>query len=154
MTKIEYQGLAYSLFRQHGLHDWTFQWDKAKRRLGCCKQGKKIISLSGVLVEHYTVSEITDTILHEIAHALVGPQHGHGYIWRKKAREIGCTAQRCCRAASVNGAPIEKTFIGNCPNCQHKVARYRRARAACVHCCRKFNGGKFDPQYILQWSRN
>ena len=40
-------------------------------------------------------AEIEDTLLHEIAHALVGRRHHHDAVWRAKAREIGCTGQRC-----------------------------------------------------------
>ena len=49
----------------------------------------------GIMRAKASVDHITDTILHEIAHALVGPRHGHNAIWRQKAREIGCTAMRC-----------------------------------------------------------
>ena len=37
--------------------------------------------------------QINDTILHEIAHALVGPGNGHNLKWKKKAKEIGCTGK-------------------------------------------------------------
>jgi hypothetical protein len=36
-------------------------------------------------------SEILDTILHEIAHALVGHKEAHGPVWVAKAKEIGCS---------------------------------------------------------------
>ena len=31
-----------------------------------------------------------DTVLHEVAHAKVGPGNEHNEIWRKQARELGC----------------------------------------------------------------
>ena len=37
--------------------------------------------------------EVKNTLLHEIAHALVGPGHRHNRVWRQKAREIGCDAK-------------------------------------------------------------
>lgn len=30
-----------------------------------------------------------DTVAHEVAHALVGPAHGHDAVWRRKAVELG-----------------------------------------------------------------
>ena len=33
--------------------------------------------------------EIVDTILHEIAHAIVGSKHGHDAVWKAVARRIG-----------------------------------------------------------------
>lgn len=40
-------------------------------------------------------SLIRDTILHEIAHALVGPNHCHDLVWKAKCLEIGATPRRC-----------------------------------------------------------
>ena len=64
--------------------------------------------------------EIKNTILHEIAHALVGSQHGHSQIWRKKAREIGCDASRCHHI--VFSKP---KYILTCNNKCFEVSRYR-----------------------------
>ena len=33
---------------------------------------------------------VLDTILHEIAHALVGSHHKHDAVWKAKCKEIGC----------------------------------------------------------------
>lgn len=41
--------------------------------------------------------DIKNTILHEIAHALVGHKEGHNKVWKDKAIEIGCTGDRCCQ---------------------------------------------------------
>ena len=35
--------------------------------------------------------EIRDTVLHEIAHAIAGPEAGHGPLWKATARRIGAT---------------------------------------------------------------
>ena len=37
---------------------------------------------------------MTESLLHEIAHALVGRKHNHDAEWKAKAREIGCTGER------------------------------------------------------------
>ena len=37
--------------------------------------------------------DLNDTLLHEISHALVGPNQGHNNIWKKKALSIGCTGK-------------------------------------------------------------
>ena len=41
------------------------------------------------------LGDIRDTLLHEIARAIVGPGHAHDAVWRTAARRIGCTAKRC-----------------------------------------------------------
>jgi hypothetical protein len=38
--------------------------------------------------------QVTDTILHEIAHALTLGD-GHGYAWKRKCIEIGAKPERC-----------------------------------------------------------
>ncbi len=87
---IETQALR--LLEIHGLAErgWSFRFDRAKRRAGCCHYLKKRISLSRFFCSSASEWEITNTLLHEIAHALVGSEHNHDSVWLKKAREIGC----------------------------------------------------------------
>ncbi len=84
--------LAASLMNKHCLLDWTFSFDSAPSRSGCCYFDRKQITLSKKLVGKWTQGEIKDTLLHEIAHALAGPDAGHGPVWKAKAKEIGCSA--------------------------------------------------------------
>lgn len=39
--------------------------------------------------------QVTDTILHEIAHALAGPAARHGPAWKSIARRLGATPKSC-----------------------------------------------------------
>lgn len=66
--------LAETLMAQHGLTatGWTFQIDRATTRLGLCQYGPRIISLGGAYVESAEAAAVRDTLLHEVAHALVG----------------------------------------------------------------------------------
>jgi predicted SprT family Zn-dependent metalloprotease len=38
--------------------------------------------------------KIKDTVLHEIAHAIVGGEHGHDRVWKDCAQRIGSTGSR------------------------------------------------------------
>jgi len=68
--------LAVTLMQQHGLVGWTFKFDHARRRFGCCNFTRRTISLSRPLTFLNDDAEVRDTILHEIAHALAGlPEH-------------------------------------------------------------------------------
>ena len=79
----------------HGLLDlgWTATLDDAKKRFGVCRMSSKEISLSRPLVDLNPESEVRDTILHEIAHALAWELHkencGHDHRWQAICREIG-----------------------------------------------------------------
>jgi hypothetical protein len=84
---------------QHGLSDWSAALDTAVRRFGVCHYGKKHIGLSRKLCELNSDEEVTDTILHEIAHALAFERHGvncgHDQRWKAICVEIGARPKAC-----------------------------------------------------------
>ncbi len=114
--------LADRLLNEHELFEkgWSFSFDRAKRRAGSCKFSKKEITLARAYAEQEDFKEIKNTILHEIAHALVGPKHGHNEIWKQKALEIGCDAERC-HYVVFSKPKYKLTCINRC----FEVARYR-----------------------------
>ena len=142
------KNLALELMKQHGLlvQGWRFEFDNAKRRLGACKHRGKIISLSNGYVRLNDVSVIRNTILHEIAHALVGAGHGHDYVWRRKALEIGCNGHRTAKDVSAPESKYEAT----CPACGHIHKRHRISqntpKSSCGACSNTFN-----PNTVLVW---
>jgi SprT-like family len=95
MDLAEAEKLAKGLMQQHGLSGWEFKWDRAKKRLGCCNYTRKRISLSAFQTRVRGEMEVKDTILHEIAHALLPPRSGHGKLWKAKCVEIGAKPVRC-----------------------------------------------------------
>jgi len=109
--------LAINLMEEHGLIDqkWYFEFDNAVRRFGRCSYRTKKITLSKTLVELNDLAEVKDTILHEIAHALVGPRNGHNEVWRSKALEIGCNGKRCYSRDEVN-TPLMR-YQATCGGC-------------------------------------
>ena len=116
------QLLADRLLKDHELDEkgWRFRFDRAKRRAGSCRFSEKEITISKAYAEQENLQEITNTILHEIAHALVGPKDAHNEIWKKKALEIGCDAERCHDI--VFSKPKYKL---TCSNSCFEVTRYR-----------------------------
>ena len=59
--------------------------------LGLCKEKEKVVQLGRYHAAHDPPLQVTDTILHEIAHALAGTAARHGPAWRKIALRIGAT---------------------------------------------------------------
>lgn len=154
MNLNEAAALARSLMDAHGLTRWRLQFDNALRRFGGCSTTAAIITLSRPLVALNTEERVRDTILHEIAHALVGARHGHDRVWRAKAREIGCSASRCYDESETVTAPMK--YTATCPNCRqtHQRMRLPRGLKACAPCCRRFNRGRFDARFIFHYSPN
>jgi len=139
------RALGVELLALHGLTSWRFVFDTAKRRAGACKFDSRTISVSRHLMELYSEEHVRDTILHEIAHALVGPKHGHDGVWRAKALAIGCSGSRL---VDEDAPRAPAPWRGTCPR-GHTYDRHRRpARpASCTRCDRRFN-----PDYLLSWT--
>ncbi|MDZ8119663.1 SprT-like domain-containing protein [Pontiella agarivorans] len=91
------QTLATTLLQQHGLYTWRFEFDRSTRRAGSCNYQEKIITLAFDHAANSSPAEIQDTLLHEIAHALVGRKHHHDAVWKAKAIEIGGSGERTHR---------------------------------------------------------
>lgn len=154
MTLTEASKLTHQLMEENGLYikGWTFYFDNAKVRFGSCHHGLKRITLSRVLVELNEEQHVRMTILHEIAHALVGADNGHNNIWKKQARALGHDGSRTYSDDVITPPRDNKKWKGACPNCKRSVFRYSRRNIACGSCCRKFNGNQFSDKYKFVWT--
>jgi predicted SprT family Zn-dependent metalloprotease len=99
--------LAWNKLDEFGLTEqsWTVGINESQRWLGVCFYDEKIISLSVKHVERSSRSYVLDTILHEIAHALLEPGHGHDWLWQATCRNIG---------GSGNPTGCNQTHLSNC----------------------------------------
>lgn len=146
MNEAQILARATDLLRSHGLAGWQIRFDHARRRAGCCLYGERVISLSRVLLPHYPPEAVDEVILHEVAHALVGPAHGHDAVWRRKARQIGATPK--ARLSGDLHAP-PAPWVGRCGRCGAGRGLYRVPRrvTSCGKCSRHF-----DADLILEWT--
>lgn len=119
---------------------WQFAFDLAPVRGGSCRYREQQITLSVTYCLKASKAEIVDTILHEIAHAIVGPNHGHDAIWKAAAQRIGCTAERCHH---VQHTPPR--WYGQC-GCGQGWERQRLSQRTRTSRCPKCKGN-------IQWKR-
>lgn len=132
---IEMLDRAAHLAATHGLDGWKFSCDRSLTRAGCCRYSSKTISLSYFMLSNQEIPwhDIKNIVLHEIAHAIVGPGVGHGKKWKNKALEIGCDGKRC--HSLVFAKPKYRVVCG-CGACD--VKRHRMPNALlnkrCKHC--------------------
>ncbi len=124
MDKYDAVTLARDLLKDYGLPSWDVKLNKNKRQLGVCKQNLKRIELS----EHYVTmnarEKVIDTILHEIAHALVGVEHGHDAVWKEMCVRLGCNPMSCESSAEMP----EGDWRAECPTCLKVFTRFRRPK--------------------------
>jgi len=87
--------ITEAAMKEHGLIEkgWKFRFSKGTRQFGCCRDWKKEITISKHLSRINDEERVMLTILHEIAHALVGAHNGHTNVWRRKCIEIGGNGQ-------------------------------------------------------------
>lgn len=150
MTLFEAHVLFQTLQKDLGLpEDWTLRFDNAKRRFGSCQYRTKTITLSRYLVVLNASDQVGQTIRHEIAHALVGPGHGHNHVWRAMAIKCGDDGQRCYSSETVNTP--QAPYAATCTGCGKVYKRHRRPRTA--RSCGACGNGRFNPALILTWSR-
>jgi len=151
MNLQEAKDLAISLMEKHGLIDkrWYFEFDNAKRRFGVCNYRYNKIGLSRHLTELNDIEQVRDTILHEIAHALVGFNHGHDWVWKQKALEIGCNGNRCYKSDEVVSTSAKYEAVCPNPECKHLYKKHKRSRRTKRSSCGKCGNGRFNPDLEL-----
>ncbi len=94
---------ARKLLNELGLSDWHLALDKRPtRRLGQTRYRSYTIGLTARLLAYNPWEVVEQVVLHEAAHALVGPGKAHGREWQLKALELGVRRpKRSTKAATT-----------------------------------------------------
>lgn len=107
--------IANDFLQKHSLTHWKFNWLDSRKFLGKCFYAQNTIALSKYYCLFLPESDNTDTILHEIAHALTWEQYkkdliqvhssmhlkmskaylGHGLVWQLMCKQVGAKPQAC-----------------------------------------------------------
>ena len=142
--------LAKAKMKEHGLTGWTFKFDFARRRSGCCDHRYKRIQLS----KHYTKlnSEelVLNTILHEIAHALIEAHHGHDRVWKRIALSIGCSGERCASEETIRSVG---KFVALCV-CGKTYQRFKKIQKGAKYSCPCQRGKFGNKKHFLEFTLN
>ncbi len=136
---------ARELMDRHGLTDWSFRFNDAEKKLGVCRYREKRILLSRGHAANGARDQVTDTILHEIAHALAGPRAGHGSDWKTVARQLGATPKSCApeteqtrdnreiaKAKFKSGDPVSFKIRGEARSGVIERMNPKRAKVRCL----------------------
>lgn len=133
MDVLAAQRRALSLMRAFGLRGWTFATNKRKKTLGLCFSQLKRIELSTNFIAHNPKSIVRETVLHEIAHALVGTEHGHGAVWKEMAERVGAKPSRTTKNVVMPPGKWQAT----CGGCGLLFSRHRRPKYPTGNSCRR-----------------
>jgi SprT protein len=140
------------------------EWNpRLKTAAGRADFRQKLISLNPLLRDvragmAFNREEIDRTLRHELAHLLAQFRVGrrriapHGPEWRQACCDLGIADEARCHILPFATKAYPVRFVYRCPNCREKFPRVRRVRRAiaCLACCRKHNGGDFDPRFRLK----
>ena len=134
MTPPALKLLARALLDAHGLHDWTFKFDSHKITFGRCWWHRKLVTISKPMALLNSDTDVVDTLLHEIAHALTPMDRCHGIAWQAKCVEIGAKPERFYCAEKIEQP--KGRWVATCPRCKREFRRFRRVkgRRYCMHC--------------------
>jgi SprT protein len=133
------------------------EWNsRLKTAAGRADYRQKLVSLNPRLFE-YPI-EVDRTLRHELAHILAQFRAGrrrippHGAEWRQACCDLGIADEKRCHNLPFPARTYVARFLYHCPNCHQEFPRVRRVRraVACLTCCRKYNGGGFDPRFRLR----
>lgn len=124
--------------------EWSFAFDNAKKRAGACHFERRQITLSKYLAGRWEDDDVHQTLLHEVAHAIAGPQAGHSKQWKLIARDLGYVG------GATHSGPTADEFarwVGECP-AGHEHRRHRRPTRAvsCAQC-----SPRYDTRYAIRW---
>jgi predicted SprT family Zn-dependent metalloprotease len=159
MDLVSVEKLAKKLISEHlGQYGWEFKWSNAKKTFGTCSYKRNflgiseggVITLSRPLCLLNDEKQVTDTILHEIAHGLTKGD-GHGLKWKRACIKIGAKPERCFTSKNVLLPEMKYTAI--CGGCSKRFNQNRitlNRRSACI--CQ--NNKKWEEKLVLKFVKN
>jgi SprT protein len=101
--------------------------------------------------------EIDRTLRHELAHLVARANAGrrriapHGPEWKEACARLGLRGEKRCHDLPFPRRKLVTRHFYQCRNCATQINRVRpfRRSVACLSCCRKHSGGRFDERFKL-----
>ena len=123
-------------------------------------QGREIV-LSRPILEPLAQKAIESTLCHEMIHAwtdiILGIEEGHGPNFRARMKAIN-QSQESFKVSIRHNFPVPKSklkWLAICPNCGLESSYHKRVKKiACRSCCERYQGGKWDPRFVLTFFPN
>ncbi len=102
--------------------------------------------------------EVDKTLRHELAHLLACDRSGrkkitpHGTEWRQACVDLGIPNESRTHELPFLRDRQQRKFFYRCPSCKETLGRVRKPRRkiACLACCRKYAGGKYEERFRFE----
>ena len=131
MNKVEQAtNRAIQMLHQNGVGYWRVKVTNGRKSLAITDHGERVVELSKRFILATNETDFHGIMLHEIAHILVGPGHGHGEKFKNKCAEIGLDT-----AYSCHDYPIYiQRYKYICENCGVLGSSEKKERFMCTNC--------------------
>ena len=151
MDRTRLVGIAGELFQNHGLdvRGWRLEFKPLGHRIGWCCSRRLVIVINDYYADHNDQMLVMDTLLHEAAHAIVGPVHQHNGIWKEMALRLGCAPTACSK---IDVVLRPGKWRASCPSCALQFEKYRRPKYIAGYYCPKCGKDKGKLVFIAQVS--
>lgn len=118
MTIKERQAVteAARLLVKNGLGDWRINLKSVTSYNAQVRYRQKILIINTKMITVASKDEFTGIMYHEIAHALVGPGHGHGRKFKDKVYELTGSYKYAGYSSRVGAG----NFLSLCTGCGFK----------------------------------
>ncbi|MDB6004695.1 MAG: Acidic repeat-containing protein, partial [Prosthecobacter sp.] len=101
--------------------------------------------------------QVERTLKHELAHLIAYHRSGrrriepHGSEWRQACADLGIAGEKAQHRLPLPRNEVERKLTYACPVCHTAVQRVRKFRrpTACLQCCNRHAGGKYDSRFRL-----
>lgn len=146
-TEANVISYAERLLRQYGLSGWSVSLSRATKVAGKCVYSEKTVYLSRPLIKARGIEAAKMTALHEVAHAVVGPGHSHGAVWKRQFLSMGGDGRSHFAVDTVDAEKLNTKYLGVCPT-GHKFSYSRQPsrRRSCPTC----NPRRYDARYEIR----
>lgn len=136
----------------------TVVWNSRMRTTaGLASYERWKVSLNPAL-QKISQEEVEKTLRHELAHLLAHDRAGkkriapHGAEWRQACIDLDIPNESRTHQLPFVRHRQQRKFFYRCPSCQETLSRVRKLRRkiACLACCQKYAGGKYEEQFRFE----
>lgn len=151
VTRSEIRGFTRSQLDRYMFFDVPITWGRSRNYIAQVHfvgRNPSEIRLSSKIMPLLSDDDAKDVILHELAHCLVGPNEGHGPLWREMAEYLGADPRR---RKDLGNEILEKVskYKTTCDTC-HEVYYFNRRSEYPIEGRGCECGGKLKREEVLR----